>query len=649
MDHEGSHAAPPSAGPRGPTGIAPGPPALPTFLGGGLPPPESRRRKTLIRGFAVFTIALLAGYLTWRGLDTINLGVWWLALPLFAVEIHNFTGLVLFTLALWERDGGTLAAPYDGDRYRIAVLIPTYNEPVEVLLPTVAAAVALGPAHETWVLDDGRRPAIRQLATALGASYLTRPDREHAKAGNLNHALSVVDAEIIAVLDADHVPSPAFLRNTLGYFDDDRVAVVQTPQDFYNFGSFEHESAEGKTPFYEEAVFYRVIGPAKNFWNAAFWCGTSALVRTKALREIGGVATDSVTEDILTTVRLNRRGWNAVYHNEVLARGLAPADAGQYLTQRNRWALGAMQVLRRENPLWSKGLSFGQRLSYATTLFAWFDSWRTFAYMLLPLAVIATGASPIDAPGSVYGPLFLTALAAQFVALRLLARGFYPPFLSLVFETLRMPSVLPATLALLRPGVGRFVVTAKGRAGLERERAPYPWLLTGLLVATVVGLVWATLTLAGLGPTRYLNPMPVIGAAVFAGVNLIVLATAVRRVRAHRFAGERRASERFDVRLPAYLGSLPCEVRDLSVTGVRIAFADTAAVSPEELQVLRCDVGNRAIELTCRLRIEYPADPGSVSWGAEFEPGQAAVVGELARTLFWGAQADAISAVPAAA
>ena len=214
-----------------------------------------------------------------------------------------------------------------------------------MLLPTVAASVALRPTHETWVLDDGGRDEVRRMAEQLGARYLTRPDNAHAKAGNLNHALTVVEADVLAILDADHVPTADFLLATLPYFADPAIGFVQTPQDFYNLDSFEHQRRGDGRVFNEEAVFYRVIAPAKNRWQAPFWCGTCALVRAEALRSVGGVATDSVTEDIHTSIRMFRAGWKGAYHNEVLARGLAPDDAASYLLQRNRWALGAMQVL----------------------------------------------------------------------------------------------------------------------------------------------------------------------------------------------------------------------------------------------------------------------------------------------------------------
>ncbi len=117
---------------------------------------------------------------------------------------------------------------------------------------------------------------------------------------------------------ADHVAEPELLEKTLGYFDDPRVALVQTPQDFYNLGSFEYFG-----PHNEQNVFYRILQPARNRWNAAFWCGTGGIVRLRALRQVGGLATESITEDIHTTIRLHRAGWKTVYHNEPHARGLA--------------------------------------------------------------------------------------------------------------------------------------------------------------------------------------------------------------------------------------------------------------------------------------------------------------------------------------
>ncbi|MDQ2674687.1 MAG: glycosyltransferase, partial [Chloroflexota bacterium] len=444
---------------------------------GHLPPPDGAGRLLLIRAVTVVALAATVVYLAWRASSTLNLEAWYLALPMLVLEVHAAIGLGLFAFSLWDVD----RRPARRALRRlpsIAVVIPTYNEGPEILVPTIAAAVAMEPAHETWVLDDGERPEIEELARSLGAHYLARPTHEHAKAGNINHALGIIEADILAVLDADHVASPEFLRATLGYFSDPRVALVQTPQDFYNVTSFEHGSgvAYGE-PFHEQTLFYRLLQPGKNRWNAAFWCGTNALVRTAALREIGGAATDTITEDIHTTIRFHRRGWKTVYHNEVLARGLAADDAAQYQLQRNRWGTGAMQVLRRENPLLVSGLTLGQRLAYAATLLGWFDSWRTLGFLLLPPAVLLTGQIPIIADGLTFAALFGVTYVLQQAALYLLGRGAYRPVLSIIFDLVRMSPNFMATLSLFVPRTPRFRVTPKGRIATNRGRMEAPLML----------------------------------------------------------------------------------------------------------------------------------------------------------------------------
>ena len=607
------------------------PSVLPRLPEGGWPI-ESPARKLLIRGVAVLALALTLTYLVWRLDGTIPIDVWWLSIPLFVVEVHNAFGLGLYTFALWDVGRRPAWRRVTQTEHRVAVLIPTVNEPAEVLMPTIAAAVVLQPAHETWVLDDGNRPEIAELARELGARYLARTDRTDAKAGNLNHALGVIEADIIGVLDADHVPTRDFLANTLGYFDDERVALVQTPQSFYNLESFEHER-RGDGHFNEESVFYRVIAPAKNRWAAPFWCGTSALVRTEALASIGGVATDSVTEDIQSTIRMYRRGWRGVFHNEILAHGLAPADAAAYLGQRNRWATGAMQVLRLENPLFGRGLNGGQRLAFLTTLFAWFDSWRMLAYMVLPVAVVATGASPIAAPGHVFVPIFIGTLVLQFIALRLLARGHYPPILSMLFEVLRMPAVLPATLTLLRRDVRRpFWITPKGPQEARRS-ASVPRLLTLLAAASTAAIGWFVLTSFGLTPVSYDEPGAASGAGFFVAVNLALLVAAISRIRAARFAGDRRASVRFDVRLPGRLSGRRCIALDVSLTGAQIVVPSpggSVAARPK----LEIEIDGERIALACiARRIQHQPD-GSLMAGLAFAPGQRHAVRRLAVLLF---------------
>lgn len=545
---------------------APGGPAY-----GGLPAPESRSRRTLVQVSAVFAILVTIAYLGWRAVWTLPHATLWLAVPLLLLEVHALVSLALHAHDLWDVDASPLR-PRARRLPTVAVLIPTYNEPYEILLPTVAAAVALAPEHDTWVLDDGRRPWVAEMARDLGARYHVRADNAHAKAGNVNSLLPMLDVDVIAVLDADHVASRDFLTRTLPYFADHDVALVQTPQDFYNEASFEHVDRAGGRTYAEQELFYRALSAGRNRWNAAFWCGTNALVRLSALREIGGVATETVTEDIHTTIRLHRAGWRSIYHNEVLARGLAAANAEQYLGQRERWGTGAMQVLRCDNPMFGRGLSAAQRLSYLSTLFGWFDSWRTFGYLLLPLLTVLSGGNPIAAPAVVFVPIFLFVLGVQRLALRMLSRGYAPAGLASLFEFVRLPANLRATAALFHPRGHRFTVTAKGRQTGGRARISPPRLLVALLVASVLSGIWYALTVAGLTPMTYVPGSLAHGAAVWLVVNGILLMAAIVRIRSLKYGAERRASVRFDYHGPVRVSGTEATLKDLSLTGMKVAW-----------------------------------------------------------------------------
>ena len=601
---------------------------------GHLPPPDSARRLLLIRVVAVVALAATAAYLGWRATSTLNLDAWYLALPMLVLEVHAGIGLALFAFSLWDVDR---RPPRRALRKlpSVSVLIPTYNEGPEILVPTIAAAMAMEPAHETWVLDDGERPEIEQLARSLGAHYLARPTHEHAKAGNLNHALGVIDADIFAVLDADHVAAPEFLRATLGYFSDPRVALVQTPQDFYNVTSFEHGSgvAYGE-PFHEQTLFYRLLQPGKNRWNAAFWCGTNALVRVAALRAIGGAATDTITEDIHTTIRFHRAGWKTVYHNEVLARGLAADDATQYQLQRNRWGTGAMQVLRVENPLLVPGLTIGQRLGYAATLLGWFDSWRTLGFLLLPPAVLLTGQIPIIADGVTFGILFGITYLLQQAALYLLGRGAYRPVLSIIFDLVRMSANFVATLSLLVPRTPRFRVTPKGRIAADRGRAEAPLLLRASLGISFVAAAVYALHLVGPFDMGYASEWAALGAFAWLTVNAGLTWIAIRRVRSLRFAAERRSAVRFAVDVPGWIDGDAAAVQDVSVGGALVA--TTAPLVEREAHLVSFELPSGTTSLWSQVRSSRRAPSGEYHYALEFEAGQYPARAALARAVFAG-------------
>lgn len=373
-----------------------------------------------------------------------------------------------------------------------------------------------------------------------------------------------------------------------------------------------------------------MIQPGKNRWNAAFWCGTNAVLRFDALDQVGGVATGSVTEDIHTTLRLHRKGWRTVYHNEVLAYGLAARNSDEYLGQRSRWGTGAMQFIRSERPLTRPGLRIAQRLGYAATLLGWFDSWRTLGFLLLPLAVLVSGSEPIRANLVQFLVVFLLLTALQRLAMAALSRGFAPQGLATVFELVRLPATFASTLTLVSGKPRRFVVTPKGARSHERQRIPT--LLSALVLLHVGALTFFAVVFTGGAPWSYRVPGVAMAAAVFATINLVLLLVACVRIRSPRFAGDRRRGERFSLTCSAELDGEKVEVIDVSLSGALLRGEDGLPVAGRRLVVHR-EGGKVTLAVSERSRRSI-SPVGTCLIGVEFDADQDAELAELSRMLF---------------
>ncbi|MCE1174575.1 MAG: glycosyltransferase [Propionibacteriales bacterium] len=242
------------------------------------------RRLLWLRIWTVLTLALGFNYVGWRWLASINWSAWWIAVPLVLAETYSIIDLTLFSLTIWRsRQRGEPPPPLDDAT--VDVFITTYNEPPELVLNTLQAAITISYPHQTWVLDDGDREELRAATEQLGAGYITRGDEwhgkpRHAKAGNLNNALMQTHGEFILVLDADMVADPAILDRTLGYFADEKVALVQTPQHFINVPASDPLGSQAP-------LFYGPIQEGKDGWGAAFFCGSNAVLRREALMDLG--------------------------------------------------------------------------------------------------------------------------------------------------------------------------------------------------------------------------------------------------------------------------------------------------------------------------------------------------------------------------
>jgi cellulose synthase (UDP-forming) len=196
----------------------------------------------------------------------------------------------------------------------------------------------------TFATNQNCTSATTQSPPSYGVGYLRRPVHDHAKAGNVNHALQQIDAPYVAIIDGDHVVSPEFLEATLGHFEEDeQLAFVQTPQ-YYANGD---QPGVPGAAWHQQTLFFGAIARGKDGLGATFCCGTNVVSRRAALEATGGFPTHSITEDFELSIGLHERGWRTAYLPKVLASGLGPEDMAAYTTQQLRWARGCLSALPR--------------------------------------------------------------------------------------------------------------------------------------------------------------------------------------------------------------------------------------------------------------------------------------------------------------
>jgi cellulose synthase (UDP-forming) len=391
-------------------------------------------------------------------------------------------------------------------RPTIDVFITACGEPIEIILGTVYAARDMRIDHRTWVLDDGRSDALREACEAVGVGYLRREGREHAKAGNINAALARTNGAFVVILDADHVPSPDFLARALPHMYDDDVAFVQTPQAFpSSHGLVAVGSAEA------QRIFYELVCPGKNHFNAVFCVGTNVIFRRSALEDLGGIYTQSNSEDIWTSLEMHRRGWRSVFVPETLARGLAPDNLHAYFKQQFRWAYGGFEVLLRGGLLRRGGLTLDQRLQYLMTGSNYLLSLSVLVFMFLPPAYLLFGYSPIRVETGTWLMHYVPFYVLIVLVTWLQCGGFKPA--AIVSSIGAAPVQARALLmVLLRRKASWSVTNAAGSMpGVELVLPHIALLLlnaTSIVVglatirdlpATILSVVWALLQMAILG------------------------------------------------------------------------------------------------------------------------------------------------------
>jgi cellulose synthase (UDP-forming) len=580
---------------------------------------------------------------------------------LYLAETYGiFTHLmgIFVNIAPLEREAPAL--PEDPARWPgVDIFVPTYNEPVDIVFITLAACTQLDYPREklnVYVLDDGgtgaklqdpdrraalnaknRAQALKTMAAELGVHYLSRPDNSHAKAGNINAALNLTGGrddkngtgpapgkpspgELILILDSDHVPTRDFLKNTVGFFlADDKLAFVQTPHFFINPTPVERNLETYKQNPNENEMFYGGVHLGLDFWNASFFCGSAAVLRRSSLMAVGGIESNTITEDAATALKLHSRGYNSLYLNKPMVMGLAPESFDGFVIQRSRWARGMTQILLLKNPLWQKGLSLSQRVCYLNACLYWLFGFARVVFFLSPLMFLFFLLRIYNASLMQVVVYAVPHLMASYAISNILYGRLRHPFFSELFETIQSIYLAPAIMSVfLRPRSPRFRVTPKSVSlendGPTRLATPFYIMFLLTLLAYPVGIFrWFQ------NPTLYDT---IIICLTWNTFNMLLMLCCLGVVwerkqlrQAHRFV----SLEPAQISIGAEAGKIDAVITDLSSGGAGLLVASNVRLSEkDDLTLFVTDSYGHAYRLPLAItRIER--SPAGLSIGTSFE------------------------------
>lgn len=405
------------------------------------------------------------------------------SLLLYVAELYAIVTLFLAyfqTLRIRDRRSIPLDPLAIADWPTVDIYIPTYNEDVEIVRKTVVGALAIHyPKTAVYLLDDGRaekhrdrRQQLQQMCDELGCTMLTRDNNDHAKAGNINTALPKTQGELVLILDCDHIPACKILSETVGFFQNPNVALVQTPHWFYNPDPFERNlRTRGRIPVGNE-LFYKVLQKGNDTWNATFFCGSAAIIRRDSLLKVGGIATETVTEDCHTALRLHSLGYETIYYDKIMVAGLAPEMFSAYVGQQVRWARGMAQILRLENPLLNRKLrlTIPQRICYLSATSHFFFGFPRLMYLIAPALYLLLGINSVKGLGVetlFYAlPYVILSMQTNYIPYKHVRFSFWNE----IYEfAMSFQAGIVTLLALINPKLGSFNVTDKGLTVTQRS------------------------------------------------------------------------------------------------------------------------------------------------------------------------------------
>ncbi|SAL52508.1 cellulose synthase (UDP-forming) [Caballeronia sordidicola] len=538
----------------------------------------------------MLSVTVTGRYMFWRLTETTYwerpLDAAW-GLLLVAAEVYSAIVLMLgYFQTAWPLQRRPMPLPQNRDEWpTVDVFIPTYNEPLGVVKPTIYAALAMDYPKDKisiHVLDDGRRPDFKAFCEEVGVTWTIRTHNRHAKAGNINEALKITSGEYLAIFDCDHIPTRSFLQIGLGWFLKDKLlSLLQTPHHFFSPDPFERNLGTFRKVPNEGELFYGLVQDGNDLWNATFFCGSCALLRRSMVEEIGGIAVETVTEDAHTALKLHRLGYTTAYLAIPQAAGLATESLSGHIGQRIRWARGMTQIFRIDNPLTGKGLKLGQRLCYLNGMMHFFYGIPRLVFLTAPLSYLFFGAHVIQAAAGTIAIYALPHMMHASITNSRMQRQFRHSFWAEVYESVLASYITaPTLLALINPKLGKFNVTAKG-GQIAKDYFDYsisrPYLI--LLVLNLLGFIAGLVNIyIHWDVTSEVNT--VLLNLAWTTYNMLILGASVAA------ASERkqvRSTHRVEMKMPVMLKfstgrTLACETMDYSEGGVGVKL-------PGDLQV----------------------------------------------------------------
>lgn len=488
----------------------------------------------------------------------------WLFGVLLGAEVIGWLAFSLYILTAWRPR--RQLAPREGDSSAIDIIISTVSEPAGVLEPTLIGAVSVRANAVVWVLDDGNRDWLRDMCQRYGVQYVRRHDHRDRRAGSINHVLPMLRGDFVLVLDADHVPSPHAIESLIPYFDDERVAIVQTPYVYRNTDSIQHSDSAT----HDQSLVFDVVLPGCDRLDAVFWCGSGALLRTSALRDIGGMSAKTSSQSLETSLDLYRNGWRARYHNASIVNGVAAENLAEATAQRYLTARGSLEnLLSPRSPLFSRGFPVRARLAYLSNLLFYILPLQQLMYAAVLLTVLLSGELPLTvSPAFVLG-LWLPQLVLVSLASWLCSNGNHRPFAGARSAWLAvgiLPKALFDTVLHRRNRLSDAHVDQSAPSHRTSVRILIaPILAVVLLAGALTVRLFDQVTRWALLPS--LNSMALLACIGFVIYDALVLLPLIVRLLLHV---QLRHTWRVESALDALVGGVSAEVEDLNEYGARI-------------------------------------------------------------------------------